>query len=145
MPYNQKDINRQVIEMGKQYRTRRDDDVMVLCTDRNNISGNTVVYMLVKDGGIYVSNKNGKSSFSSEFDLVEYSPYDDLKEGDIVVVSGIEGASCYRIFSHVNEDNNPCAFINGKSNGATSSWEFCRKATENEIANVLLKAGYIKF
>lgn len=145
MTYNQKDISNQIIEMNKQYRTRRGDNVMVLCTDRNNISGNTVVYMIVKDGGIYVSNKNGKNSFSSEFDLVEYSPYDDLKEGDIVIVSDIGGESRYRIFSHVNEDNNLCVFIDGKSSGATTTFKFCRKATEDEIADVLCKAGYIGF
>ena len=145
MSYNQKDISRQVIEMGKQYWTRRGDDVMVLCTDRDNISGNTVVYILVKDGSIYVSNKNGKSSFSSEFDLVEYSPYDDLKEGDIVAVSNNTEYAAIRIFSHIDQDNNPCTFINGNSHEVTKKWNFCRKVTEEELVNLLYTADDIKF
>ena len=126
---NKINISNQVISMGKEYKTRNGRDVKVLTTSRKH--KNNVVY-LVNNEEVFVCSANGLA-FSYEFDLIEVTKIEEgLKQHDLVMVSDVYDKWNLRFFSHY-EDGKAFAFNSGACEGYTTPWDYCRKATPQEI------------
>ena len=143
MTDNQIDISNQVISMDKEYVTRKGDVVRILCTD-NYSNPEYPVVAIVADGEIRSFAKNGKYVNCTEpnnYDLIDIWTYEksQFKEGDILIVGVYEDQMHFmRVFSHFDDDGYCYCFLDGMRSGMLSTWEYCRKATEEEIAKALL-------
>lgn len=129
---NQKDISNQVISMGKEYKTRDGSKVEILTTSRDHefnvvvLMGGTVMYYLP-------NGKINNSSVKHFNDLVEVTNIEEgLNTYDLVMVSD-NGRDWHLRFFRGYEDCKANAFINGRFEGFETSWEYCRKATPQEI------------
>ena len=69
----------------------------------------------------------------SSLDLIEITKIEEgLKQHDLVMVSDVYDTGHLRFFSHY-EDGKAFAFRNGAFEGFTNHWDYCRKATPQEI------------
>ena len=133
MSMNQIDISNQVISMDKEYVTRDGRKVEILTVSRDN----TFNVVSLIEGRIIeehlANGKNYNSECRSRADLVEITKIEEgLKRYDLVMVSDVYGKGLLRFFSHYEGDK-AFAFNNGAYEGFTSPWDYCRKATPQEI------------
>ena len=132
------------VEVGKKYRMRGypESEVVVFDTNieppfsvlaksKHNKNDHWKMRTYTEDGSYYDEDDG------SEMDLVEISPYDDFKVDEPVMVSGNGFAWYRRHFAEVRNDGIPMAWEEGctrwSSHGRTSSWDFCRKPTPEEL------------
>lgn len=134
-----------MIEMGKKYKTRDGLPVRILCTNLQS-NGYPVVAAIMQDNeeGIASYTETGKFIENKEYglDLIEVTPYDDFKEDDLCVVWNTKEEKLFRYFHKVNKSGKASCFNFGKTSFTTdvvTSWDFCRKATEEEIKTKTIK------
>lgn len=134
--FNTKDISGQVITMDKEYVTRNGKKVKVFTNTRNNKYS---VVSLVDNSTLETHLPNGSIFEGKQYyhDIIEVQNVEEgIKKYDLVMVaykiSGGYSDFTLRFFSHY-EDGKAFAFINGKFGGSTTDWEYCRKATPEEI------------
>ena len=133
MSMSQKDISNQVISMDKEYMTRDGRKVEILTISRNHQFN---VVSLIEGCIVETHVANGKNydcENVSWADLVEVTKIEEgLKEHDLVMVS-LNGKDWnLRFFSHYTTGGS-FAFNNGHYEGCAAHWEYCRKATPQEI------------
>ena len=133
MRMNKIDISNQVISMDKEYVTRDGRKVEILTVSRDNKFN---VVSLIEGCVIEVHLANGKNydnDHRSCADLVEITKIEEgLKQHDLVMVSNVYDRGYLRFFSHY-EDGKAFTFNNGACEGFTNYWNYCRKATPQEI------------
>ena len=133
MSMNQIDISNQVISMDKEYVTRDGRKVEILTVSRDN----TFNVVSLIEGCIIeehlANGKNYNNECRSRADLVEITKIEEvLKQHDLVMVSDVYDKGLLRFFSHY-EGGKALAFNSGVCEGFTTPWNYCRKATPQEI------------
>lgn len=135
------------IDITKKYRTRSGDPVRILCVDRTSKTHPVVALIKKIDREasevLQVFTLNGRYFYSPEVDfqddLVEVSPFEEFKDGDMVMVRqyGIEGWKP-RHFYKV-EGNKVLCYMDGASKWGSSGsrsykeWDECRLPTQEEL------------
>lgn len=132
------------IEMGKKYRTTDRRPVRILCTDYESCTGRTVVAILTHhDGSQSVEEWYSNGYFlmgdkACKADLVEVTPYDDLKVDDKVIVWDNDdpiNRVGQRHFSHIEGSKIYC-FAEGRTSWTANGpddiipWDNCKKADD---------------
>lgn len=134
-----------MIEMSKKYKTRSGLPVRILCADLQD-KNYPIIAAIMQDNeesvisftetGEFIENEKGR------FDLLEVTPYEDFKEDDLCVVWNTGEEKSFRYFHKANKSGKASCFTFGKTSFTTdvvTSWEFCRKATEEEIKTKTIK------
>lgn len=104
-----------LVSMDKQY-TRNGKKVRVLCVDRPI---NDPVVVMGEDGGFLYFTKYGKSRGLQDFDLKEYSPWQDVAVDTKVIVKFFDEKEYPRHFSHY-KDGFVHVFIDGNTSFTTT-------------------------
>lgn len=135
-----------MIEMNKKYKTKTGLSVRILCTDLQDKNYPIIAAIMQDNEEIVVSfTETGKFIENKEYglDLIEVTPYDDFKVDDLCVVWD---ESCHPVFRYFGMEVSGMAycFEDGKTSftatkDALLSWDFCRKATEEEIKTKTIK------
>jgi hypothetical protein len=131
-----------MIEMEKKYKTSEGQPVRILCVDGPDCvypvvgyiegSASEQIICWMADGQYNVNNHSG-------MDLVETSPWDDFQRDEPVMVKDQGAAWVRRYFSHIDDKNRPCTFIDGTTSWSTylkhntNSWDCCRRPTPDEM------------
>ena len=104
------------IEIGKQYRTRSGHNVRILCVDR---FGDYPVVALIDNISLLAFTKTGqyhKSEQSTEYDLIEYNPAQDLKLDQAIWVKDCNDTEWYpRHFKGVSSNGNVECWTEGRT------------------------------
>lgn len=120
-----------MISMDKKYRTRDGRDVRVLCVDRENISHPVVALIGSSIESYTIDGEFHFLEVDSNYDLIEVSPYDHIKKGDVVLV-----------WDNVNQDIKLIAFFVGVgSNGRIHATAFFNSESYNAWDNCELYTG----
>ena len=134
-----------MIEMGKKYKTRSGLPVRILCNDLKCDTYTVIAAVYSQEGCEYTINVSSTGSYvedkESALDLIEVTPYDDFKEGDLCVVWKVKDNKFFRYFSHAKNGTANCFALGCTSYTTvnTSIWPNCRKATEEEIKTKTIK------
>jgi hypothetical protein len=131
-----------MISMSKEYRTKNNYEVRVLCVDRQesfpvialvNICGKDVIKEYTEEG----VNKD-----YDQFNLVEYNPLYEFKLDDPIMVRMHDNDQwLYRHFAGIKEgkpttfDNGRTSFTNNEYRMNPSPWTIYRKPTKEELAS----------
>lgn len=136
-----------MIEMGKKYKTRSGLPVRILCNDFKNNTYTVIAAVYDQETGcestISVSSTGAYiEDEENPLDLIEVTPYDDFKEDDLCVVWNSKHKKVFRYFHKINSRGKAVCFCFGQTSFHTSdvtTWEFCRKPTEEEIKTKTIK------
>lgn len=136
-----------MIEMSKKYKTRSGLPVRILCNDLKNARYPVIAAVYDTETGnesiINVSSTGGYIEDEEHpLDLIEVTPYDDFKEDDLCVVWNGKDKKVFRYFHKINSRGKAVCFHFGQTSFHTSdvtTWEFCRKPTEEEIKTKTIK------
>lgn len=136
-----------MIEMNKKYKTRSGLPARILCNDFKNDTYTVIaaVYNKKTDYESIISVSSTGAYIEGEentIDLIEVPPYEDFKEDDLCVVWNTKEEKFFRYFHKVNLIGKALCFNYGKTSfttDVTSPWDFCRKATEEEIKTKTIK------
>ncbi len=133
--------------MSKKYKTRSGLPVRILCNDFKN--GTYTVIAAVYDQETGCESTISVSSTGSyieeeeySLDLIEVRSFEEFKEDDLCVVWNGKDKKVFRYFHKVDSWGKSTCFHSGQTSFTTSvvtPWEFCRKATEEEIKTKTIK------
>ena len=139
-------VTSQVISMDKLYKTREGRSVRILCTDRQDPMFPVVALVTTRSGeGVFCYDNYGEFDDEdiSEFDLIEYQPFAEFKEGDKVMVRDHDEEHWFpRFFKQTIKHYDqvfPCTYekdYNPWSNvhdNRPVRWVECRFPTEEEL------------
>lgn len=129
-----------MLNINKKYRTREGKPARILCTDlKSEYSQYPVVVAVTNSDGEeiivqYSLNGNFNDSGSkSNQDLIECTPWDDIKVDDPVLVRFFGTDWQKRHFAGINSEGNPTTWKEGKTSWTTKNrnsvcaWDECKK------------------
>ena len=134
---------RSMISMDKKYKTRNGLPVRILCLDRKGDMYPVIGLVTIENGAesIHTFTADGRFNFSPEgdsYDLIEVSPYEDLKIDEPVMVRN-SGAIDWsrRHFAGVAANGKVLCWDSGCTSftaGESFGWDEGRRPTPEELA-----------
>lgn len=128
--------------MDKKYRYRNGDPAIVIWAKERGEDPYPVI-SLRKDGEILTHSKTGRAvleDIPDPFDLIEVSPYEDLKIDDpVMAYHAMDGTPYPRHFAGVEPDGRPRTWANGRTSFSIHSnndyiiCDKCRRPTKEEL------------
>lgn len=121
-----------IINMRNQYRTVSGLPVRILCVDaklddQHNVAG-------IADGELMRWDRSGRNPYCEDLNLVVFTPYDNFKVGQLVMVYDCREQWYMRKFAGVDSDGNPLSWLlTPTGEKITAAWDDCREPTAREL------------